>query len=191
MSRRNGRRSKEERQRQRKQQKETKQEMAEHQAGLQEAFGSDGRMMEGFIRDVVSQEDLTAGGPDDLNQQTVTRIQNLLSQDWVLANLTGAQEHDIRFKLEVMKLKILGTHPPAESYVSGGLRAFLMDDKDAKLEHLTRHEKTLIEELIETLKARYTRGREGFERRQLNTNIARTETSSEDEDTDTGWGLFS
>lgn len=177
----------EERQHQRKHQKE----MAHEQGALQEAFNSEGQLGEAFIREIVSNDDLEPGTPEGLQDETITKIQNLISRDWVLANLTEAQEHDARWKLEALKLRIYGMHPPQQSYFTGDARAFLMDDKSEALNPLTQQERVLIDEFLETVKARFTRGRGGFEREQMNTNIARTETGGEEESNNGGWGLFS
>jgi hypothetical protein len=127
-----------------------------------------------------------------LQDATVAKINNLLSRDWVVSNLTDAQEHDIRMKLEVVKLKVLGMHPPGQSHNTGKLRAFLLDDQDARLKPLTPEERILIDELFETIKARITRGRGGFERELMRTNIARSETAVDEEDSEAGGlrGLF-
>jgi len=111
----------------------------------------------------------------------------------VLGNLTEAQEHDARHKLEVMKLKVLGMHPPPDSGIQGRYRAFLLDDEDEALDALTQQERILIDELFETLKTRFTRGRGGFERELIETNIARTETGQDESEDDSGGltGLFS
>jgi hypothetical protein len=162
-------------------------EMQEEQAALQAAMsgGGDGR---GLVKELISSEDIQVGDGRQLQSRTVAKLDNMVSRDWVLGNLTPAQEHEIRFKLEVMRLKILGMHPPEEG-VSGAERAFLMDDSSERLEPLTQQERLLIDELIDTLKARVGRGREGFERRQENTDIARTETGTDDApDSSSGWG---
>lgn len=165
---------------------------SEKEAELRAAFNANGGDQDAFIETLISQDDLDPGTPETLQDATVAKINNLLSRDWVVANLTDAQEHDIRNKLEVLKLKVLGMHPPAESYNTGKLRAFLLDDRDERLEPLTPEERVLIDELFETIKARMTRGRGGFERELMRTNIARSETAVEEEDTDDGAlrGLF-
>lgn len=160
------------------------------QQTLQQAFNQNGQMSKNFIAELLDKDDLQTDG---LQEVTVSKIQNLLSRDWVLGNLTDAQEHDIRFKLEVMKYKILGMHPPEESVITGKTRAFLFDDEMEELLPLTQQERFLIDELIETLKARATRGRQGFERKQMNTNIAETRTQKDNQEEKSGGlrGLFS
>lgn len=181
----------EEREKQQQKQQEMKKDLQREQGALREAFNQNGKLSGDFIRELLSDDDMAVGDGTQLQTRTVAKIQNMLSRDWVLGNLTEAQENDIRYKLEVMKLKVIGMHPPEESVITGKVRAFLMDDKEEELEPLTQQQRVLIDELFETLKARLTRGREGFEREQMNTNIARTETGSDDEDDGGGVGLFS
>jgi len=174
-------------------QREHERTMREKQAAMQEAFGGADGISKTAIEGMLSAEDISVGGPDDLQEKTVAKIQSLLSRDWVLANLTEAQEHDARHKLEVMKLKVLGMHPPPDSGIQGQYRAFLLDDEDENLNALTQQERILIDELFETLKTRFTRGRGGFERELIETNIARTETGEDEPEDDSGGltGLFS
>lgn len=181
------------RQEEKKQQRNHERSMREKQAAMQEAFGQGGELSKTAIEGMLSAEDISVGGPDDLQDKTVAKIQSLLSRDWVLANLTDAQEHDARHKLECMKLKVIGMHPPAESGIQGEYRAFLLNDEDEELYALTQQERLLIDELFETLKTRFTRGREGFERELIETNIARTETGEEESEEESGGltGLFS
>jgi len=170
-------------------QKERKREQME----LQKAFKQDGSLSRNFVDELLSNEEMTRGGPElnagELHESTIAKLQNMLSRNWVLANLSDAQEHDIRLKLEVMKYKILSAHPPEESMITGPTRAFLFDDDSEDLEPLTQQQRLLVDEFIESLKGRLTRGRGGFERKQMNTSIAETRSGGEDED-DSG-GLFS
>lgn len=168
------------------------------QGALQQAFNADGELSRSFVETIVSKNDLEIGAPEGVDngdvvaEATVAKLQNMLSRDWVLGNLTRAQEHDARNKAEVIKLKIEDMHPPAESHLQGQLRAHYYggDDSEA-LRSLTPQERLLIDELIETLKVRFGRGREGFERKQENTSISRAETDTEDsEDSGSSWGLF-
>jgi len=170
------------------------------QQELQQAFNADGTMSESYIDSLITSSDLDTGravqdpsSVEGLQSRTVAKLSNLLSRDWVLANLTDAQEHDIRNKLEVMQLKVIGMHPPQGSRLTGEMRAFLLDDEQEQLQPLSQHERILIDELFESLKARLTRGRQGFERKQLNTTIAESRTETDTDDSNDGMlgGLFS
>jgi len=91
-----------------------------------------------------------------------------------------------------LKYKVIGCHPPDNSAITGKTRAFLYDDPMEELEPLTQQERILIDEFFETLKTRATRGREGFERKQINTRIAQTRTEQESSNDNKGGfrGLF-
>jgi predicted transcriptional regulator len=165
---------------------------------LQQAFNEDGSMSRNFITELLSTDEITAGGAPDANdegqlhEKTVAKLQNMLTRDWVLANMTEAQEHDIRYKLEVMKYKIIGTHPHEGAVADGKARAFLFGVDDEELESLSTQQRLLIDEFIEALKGRLTRGRGGFERKQMNTSIAETRSQSEEQEREDGalTGLF-
>lgn len=186
--RRNGKRQKQAL-KQRQQEREEQRQFEREQRSLQEAFREDGKMSENYIEELLDNSELVVGGTDDLQEVTVAKIQSLLSRDVVLGNHTEAQEHDIRWKLEVMRIKITGMHPPEDSCVTGATRAFLFDDEMEELQPLTQQERMLVDDLIEALKARITRSREGFERQQMNTSIAESHTKTDDT-ADTGGGLF-
>jgi hypothetical protein len=154
----------------------------EDQRRIAAAFNDQGELSAGLIEELLDSDDVRVGDHSDLQEATVGKIQSMLSKQWMLANLTDAQEHDIRFKLEVVKLKILGAHPPENSTITGPTRAFLYDDEMENLKPLSTQERLLIDELIETIKAMCTRGREGFERKQMNTSIARSESEDGEEE---------
>lgn len=155
--------------------RERNREFQEDQQRISAAFRSQDDPEQGFVRELLDSEDVRVGDTSDLQEATVAKIESMLSKQWLLANLTDAQEHDIRHKLEVMKIKILGSHPPEESTITGKRRAVLFDDPMEELKPLSPQERLLIDELIETVKAMVTRGRGGFERKQMNTSIARSE----------------
>jgi hypothetical protein len=81
----------------------------------------------------------------------------------------------------------MAVHPPEESCITGATRAFLYDDEMEELQPLTQQERLVIDEFIETIKAMVTRGRGGFERKQMNTSIAQTETKKESTQSDSKW----
>jgi len=198
----NGRKEKimEEQRRHEEQKREKQQARKEKQAALQQAFNADGSLSRGFVESIVSKEDLDIGAPEAAQAQddvvaeaTVAKLQNMLSRDWVLGNLTEAQEHDARHKAEVLKLKIEDMHPPSESHMQGKVRQYFNGgDASERLTSLSAQDRLLIDELIETLKTRFGRGRGGFEREQQNTSISRAETDrDEGEESGDGWsGVF-
>lgn len=164
-----------------KEERERNREFQEDQQRIAQAFNDQGELSLGFIQEILDNDDVRVGDHNDLQDATVAKIQSMLSKQWVLANLTSAQENDARFKLEVIKMKILGGHPNEDSTIRGPTRAFLFDDSMENLEPLSTQERLLVDELIETIKARITRGREGFERKQMNTSIARSEKPEKEE----------
>lgn len=156
----------------------------EHKQRLQSAaFNADGQLSREYIESLTD--------VSKLQDETIEHLQSLLSRSWALSNLTGAQEWDARMKLEVMKLKLFGMHPPEQSFVTGDLRAFLMDDKTENLEPLSQVERSTIDAIFEGLKANITTGREGFQQEKLNEQIAVSRDESDDsDDADDSWGLF-
>lgn len=174
-----------------KEERQQQREFQREQQTLQQAFGQGADLDKNFIQHLIDTEDIVRGTSTDLDDVTITKIQNILSQDVVLGNFTAAQEHDRRLWVECQKYKVLGSHPPEESAIQGAARAFLYDDEMEQLQSLTQQERIIVHDFFELMKDRVSRGREGFERQQLNTNIARTETESKTDDDGGGLsGLF-
>jgi len=157
------------------------------QQRIQRAFNQDGNLSRDWMQDLLDTDDLQS----QLRPGTIDKIRALLNKQWIIANLNDAETHDRKFKLEVMKHKILDSHPPDKSRMNGKLRAFLYDDPIEELHPLTQHERTQIEQVITSLQNMATRSRGGFERKQQQTSIAKTETEDQDTDGDSsGWRIF-
>lgn len=168
----------------RQQEREFKQE--KEQQKLQRAFNQQGNLSTDWMEDLLGTDDLT----DGLQENTVKKIQGMLNKQMIIANLTEAETHDRKYKLEVMKHKIFSEHPPQESRVTGKMRAFLYDDPQEALRPLTAHERNQIDQIITALQNMITRSRGGFERKQQQTSIAKTEQESEKRQESSG-GLLS
>jgi hypothetical protein len=159
-------------QRQKLQEQQSKQQ--QEQQTLQAAFNADDELDRGWMKEILETDDLE----EKLQPWTIPKIQAMLNKQWVLSNLTDAETHDHVHKLGVMKIKVFGEHPPSESEITGAVRAYVMDDESERLMPLTPQERNTIDQLIMTLQMMVTRSRDGFERKQINTNIARTESES-------------
>lgn len=176
--------SREEMIQQQQQEKRRKRKEKSHRQLEASALKGDGQLTQEYLDTLLDNSGLQSA--------TVEQIRSLLSRDWPLSNLTQPQEHEIRHRLEVIKLKVVGKHPRQESYVRGDLRAFLLDDRSEDLEPLTDEQRNEIDAIFETIKARVTRGREMAQQEMLNSQIAvsrRDDLTSRRGDEDSG-GLF-
>jgi hypothetical protein len=151
-----------------------RQEGQKEQETLKQAFNANGELDRGWMREILDTEDLE----EILQPWTIEKIQAMLNKQWVLSNLTDAETHDRVYKLGVMKIKILGEHPPEESQIKREFRAFLYDDPTENLGELTPQERNTVDQIIMTLQTMVARSRDGFERKQINTRIGRTESES-------------
>lgn len=173
----------------RERERQFKADQRERERALDEAFNSRGELSRGWMEEVLDTRDLE----EKLQPATIKKIQALLNKQWILSNLTEAETHDRMYKLEAMKLKILDQHPPEDTVIAGPLRAALYDDPEEDLRPLTQQERITIDQLITTMKNMVARSRGGFERKQINTSIARSETESSDVSEESGMfdGLLS
>lgn len=163
-------------------------EFQEEQQLLQQAFNQNGQLDKDWMAEVLNVDDMG----QYLNEYEVDKIRGMLNKQWILSNLSDAQTHDRWYKLEVMKYKVYGSFPPKESVIQGPLRAFLYDNEHEHLSALTQEQRNVIDQLILTLQNMVTRSKEGFERKQTNTSIARTENNRNGEEDANGrlTGLF-
>jgi len=166
-----------------------KRDYEQKQRLIQQAFNSEGELSQSWMEQVLDVDRLE----DKLQKSTNEHIKAMINKQWILGNLTNAEAHDRVYKLEVMKLKILGAHPVGDSIVQGEARAFFFDDENEQLKALYPRERNRIDQIITTLQNMVTRSRDGFERKQINTSIAVSENALEEEEgVESGWGgLFS
>jgi len=176
--------------RHREKQRDFQREQQREQQALREAFNAQGELDKGWMREILDTEDLQ----EHLNQYEIDKVRALINKQWVLANLSEAQTHDRWHKLDVMKLKVYGAFPPGETPIQGPARAFMLDDETEVLMALSAEQRAVIDQIFTSLQNMTTRSTDGFERKQTNTSIARTETeqNSSDDDSDGSLrGLFS
>lgn len=152
---------------------------------IQEAFNAKGNLDRGWMREILDVDDLE----EKLQPQMVAKVQSMLNKQWIVSNLTDAEVHDRWYWLDVQKLKLLGAAPPEGSRVVGELRANIYNDRTENIRPLTSAERNAIDQIIKGLQNMVTRSRGGFEREQINTNIARTETESKNSNQQSSGGL--
>jgi len=170
-------------------QKQREKERADEkeQRRLQQAFNQQGELDRGWMKEILNTDDLEK----HLDQFELNKVRAMINRQWVLANLSEAQTHDRWYKLEEKMYKIYGSFPPDESAIQGEVRAFLYDDEYECLTSLTAEQRNAIDQIILSLQNMVTRSTDGFERKQINTNIARTEREdSEGDDNGGRLGLF-
>jgi len=172
--------------RRRKEVKEERQRQREQQLHQQQVRFEGDKLDRDYLESILD--------TDVLQEQTITKIRTYIDRNWILSNRTEARQHDIFHKLAVMEMKIKGLHPPDESAIQGEVRAFMYDDPAENLTTLTAAQKAEVESFFDTLRfALLPRGREGFERRQLVTEVRESRTESEtfnDDDSGGRLGLF-
>lgn len=164
------------------QQKEKQRDFQKEQQRLQQAFNQNGELSKGWMHEILSTEDLE----NKLDEFELDKIRALINKQWMLGNLSEAQTHDRWYKLEVMKIKIYGEFPPGESAIQGPVRAFLYDDPKEELTALTPEQRNAVDQIILSLQNMVTRSTDGFERKQVNTSIARSETEDGTGDEESG-----
>lgn len=94
----------------------------------------------------------------DLAEPTVGVLKNLVTADWVLANLDADDYREFKNRLESTKLRVMDMHPAPESEVTGRTRAYV-NNRDDTLKPLSPQQKEMISEFFEGVRLRLTRSK--------------------------------
>jgi hypothetical protein len=134
-------------------------------------------------------EKLTGHG---LNERSASMIDNLLSPDFVMSNISGAEKDEIKWLVRLEAEKIKAMHPPTNSPVSGARRAVLYDDDEADLKPLSDKDKMMLETAVWDIFFRVARSVNGWQQEELSSqyNVSKVESGDDDDGGRLG-GLFS
>jgi hypothetical protein len=117
----------------------------------------------------------------DMTDAGINLLDNMLDRSFVLGNINDAEYHDIKWQMQVMFLKIKSHFPPEESEVTGELRAFVLDDRDEKLEPLSGQQRTIIAQMIRGITMLVSRSKDGFQQEMNVKSISVSEVMDADE----------
>lgn len=168
-----------------KEQMEPQERQKQHQMNLsgaqrrQQMFAEDGTLRTDYIQEMVGSE---------LEQGTIDLLSNMRAQDFILANLSEAEVHEVRWLSRVMKLKTEALHPNQHSIWQGEFRKVCSGDPRGALKHLDARQRLILDEFIQGVIARVSRAKGGFQQEQFNKQISVSETrDADDGDDDGGW----
>lgn len=119
-------------------------------------------------------------------------IEDLLSSDYPLANLTSADREYFRLLSDNISIFMQENQPPRESYAQGDLGAALYDDPSYARESIENEEVVRIETGLLTHFARSSRGVDGWQQDKNSETIqtSRVEDNREQEKQGGVGGLF-
>lgn len=164
-----------------KEQREEQLRQSQHQSNLansQQAFADDGSMREAYIDKMTD---------SSLDQGTVTFLSNFLSQDFVLANYTDAEHHEVRWLARELLIEIEAMHPNDDCLLTGEFRKFFFDNDRQALEPLDDGQRATLFQFVQGVIARASRAKGGFQQEQFSTQISVSEVRERDEEDDGGW----
>lgn len=116
----------------------------------------------------------------DLHPDSRELLTNLVSKDFIFANLTDAEVESFKKELKLKRKKFYTMHPSQESIVEGDLRAYVYDDPGNTLTSLTQQEKLIVDQFFEGIWMRVTRARGMRQQEILKTQINQSITGSTD-----------
>lgn len=145
------------------QEREREREQQLHHLNLN---GHDPELAEGIyesmLNDIVSTS-LSEGSKD--------MMKNLLTKDFVLANLNRAELNEFKWKLRVKKEIFFAMHPTQDCLVVGERRAAINDDPSDTLRPLTKEMKWEVDNVFDGIWMRSTRALGMQQQKMLNTQI--------------------
>jgi hypothetical protein len=120
-------------------------------------------------------------------------IEDLLSSDYPLANLTSADREYFRLLSDNIAIFMKENHPPRQSLAHGDLGAALYDDPEYEREPITNEAMVRVETGLLTHFARSSRGVDGWQQDKNSETIqtSRVEDNRERESESGVGGLFS
>lgn len=113
-------------------------------------------------------------------------LRNLITKDWVLANLKEEEVHELRWELEILKEMFYDLHPDEESIVTGEVRAYVYDDSSERLTPLTEKEIMATEAFFRDVRLRLTRSRDFAQQEIIRTDIKQTQVNKPEHGSDSG-----
>lgn len=168
----------------REQEREQQRTERDHNRNLEAAsaergmFDGEGRMRRAVVKELTQ---------TDVSDGTAQLVSNMLTKDFVLGNLTEAEQHEIKWLARQMRIELRDIHPHDRSVWQGEFGQFFFEDEYA-LEALDDLELAQLEQMLLTVSTRAGRGRDGFATRQLNTSINVSERrDNSKESSSEGW----
>lgn len=125
----------------------------------------------------------------ELNADSRELLTNLVSKDFIFANLTDEEVTEFKFKLELKRKKFYVMHPSQESIIEGTFRAYVYADSGNTLTSLDQQEKLIVDQFFEGIWMRVTRARGMRQQEILKTQINQSVTGDLN-DNDSGGGIL-
>lgn len=122
----------------------------------------------------------------DLNSDARNLLENLVSKDFIFANLTQEEVTEFKFELMLFRKKFYTLHPSQESVIEGEFRRYVYDDEGNTLTSLTQQEKLIVDQFFKGVFQRVTRAREMKQQEILRTQIQQSVTGDLGGDSDSG-----
>ena len=160
-----------------KQIQQQRQNNKEHLTNLSGAAGDD--VDADYVRMMVN---------TSLEPGTAKMVANLLSRDWVLANMSEAEVHEARWLARTIIDEVVAMHPPEDSIWTGAMREYASDQSAQRLEPLSSSQKTELFQFVQAyISARITRSKDGFQQETFRKQIRQSQREDLTDDDDGGW----
>lgn len=157
--------------------------------GIRSANGDRQQFRAGEMEREEYLDQLTEHG---LEKTTAAYLENLLSPDFVLSKISGAEKEEMRWLVRQQAEKIKAMHPPKRSPVKGDRMKALYDDENAQLEPLDDRQVQLLEQAVFDIFFRVARSVGGWQQEELSSQYTISRVDSEREESEGRLrGLFS
>jgi len=126
-----------------------------------------------------------------LDPGTAEVVVNMLQQDFVLGNISGAEFTEIKKLRQITLKKIVALHPHPDAAMQGERRRAVYGDDAIALKPLSQEDKVKIETFVRGALMRLSRSKDGFQQEELGKTINASEIKSRDDDDSGGRLSFS
>lgn len=126
---------------------------------------------------------------NELDESTVTLMQNLMTPDYLLSNLSEAEVNEIKWIARSIARKIKRMHPPEHSYLQGEIRECALDDPEDSLCALSPYEENLIDQAVLDFFTRLSRSKGGWQQDEISKQV-RVSKTEDDSKSGGSKGLF-
>jgi hypothetical protein len=110
-------------------------------------------------------------GDTGISQPVQSSIADLLSEDYVFANIKTSDREYARLLSKNIVHFVKCEHPPEDSHLTGGARAALTGDMDDKVEPMSKREQNKVESLLLGMFFRTSRSIDGWQQDKLTEQI--------------------
>lgn len=152
-------------------------EMQFHQQAQASAMQQAEEIYDNFVRELLD---------SPLSEGSKNLLRNLISKDFVLANLNKEEVHELKWRLRIKREKFYAMHPSRECLVTGEDREYINDDRNDSLLPLTQEQKIVADDFFDGIWVRITRAKGMKQQEIMKTSIHESHVQRDQQEQQSG-----